>query len=156
MGDDTEASELYRLQADGAARGNPGPAAYGFVLTDSAGVEVAEEGKALGHATNNVAEYRGLIAGLERARLLGVRRLAVRLDSELVVRQLRGEYRVKNPGLKPLYARASALCREFDEIDIQHIRREENKRADAVANAALDAASEKKKIQEPTTGESDG
>lgn len=141
MSERTEVTEQYRLMSDGAARGNPGPAAYGFVLLDSAGVAVAEVGQVLGHATNNVAEYQGLIAGLERARLLGIRRLAVRLDSELVVRQLLGEYRVKNPGLKPLFTKASALCREFEEIDIQHIRREENKQADALANAALDAAS---------------
>jgi ribonuclease HI len=142
MNERTEVTELYRLMTDGAARGNPGPAAYGFVLLDSGGVAVAEVGEVLGHATNNVAEYQGLIAGLERARLLGVRRLAVRLDSELVVRQLLGEYRVKNPGLKPLFTRASALFCEFEEIDIQHIRRQENKQADALANAALDAASE--------------
>jgi ribonuclease HI len=142
MSERLEVTEQYRLMSDGAARGNPGPAAYGFVLLDSSGVAVAEVGEVLGHATNNVAEYQGVIAGLERARLLGVRRLAVRLDSELVVKQLLGEYRVKNPGLKPLFTRASALCREFDEIDIQHIRRQENKQADALANAALDAASE--------------
>jgi probable phosphoglycerate mutase len=128
--------------ADGAARGNPGPAAFGFVLVDSHGVAVAEGGQRIGHATNNVAEYRGLIAGLEQARQLGVRRIEIQLDSELVVRQMEGRYRVKNPGLKPLHARAAVLFREFDEIDIRHVPRAENQEADAQANAALDAASE--------------
>jgi ribonuclease HI len=128
----------FCLMADGAARGNPGPAAYGIVLLDPQGETLFEEGCAIGHATNNVAEYRGLLAGLERAQQLGVRNLRVRLDSELVVKQMGGEYRVKNSGLKPLHAEATRLFREFDRIDIQHVRRAENSRADALANEALD------------------
>ena len=129
----------YLLMADGAARGNPGPAAYGFVLAAPDGQPVAEEGVTLGRATNNVAEYEGLLAGLERARHLGVRRLAVRLDSELVVRQMNGLYRVKNAGLRPLFERARILCAHFESVTFEHVRREANRRADELANQALDA-----------------
>jgi ribonuclease HI len=129
----------YLLMADGAARGNPGPAAYGFVLLAPDGQAVAEEGAVLGRATNNVAEYEGLIAGMERALTLGVRRLDVRLDSELVVRQMSGQYRVKNAGLKPLFARAQGLRQQFEAVTFEHIRRAENRRADELANQSLDA-----------------
>ena len=124
--------------ADGAARGNPGPAAYGFVLHAPDGQIVAEEGVALGRATNNVAEYEGLLAGLQRALTLGVRRLRVRLDSELVVRQMNGVYRVKNAGLRPLFERAQEFQRQFEAVTFEHIRREVNRRADELANQALD------------------
>lgn len=124
--------------ADGAARGNPGPAAYGFVLAGPDGRTVAEGGAAIGVATNNVAEYRGLLAGLERARALGVSRLEVRLDSELVVRQMDGAYRVKNAGLKPLHERARGMASEFAAIRFRHVPRAENRRADELANGALD------------------
>ena len=130
----------HRLQADGAARGNPGPAAYGFVLDSPSGAELAGEGEAIGEATNNVAEYRGLIAGLERAVALGVTKLEVRMDSELVVRQISGRYRVKHPGLVPLFRKARSLIERLESWDIQHVRREENKRADRLANRALDEA----------------
>ena len=130
----------HRMQADGAARGNPGPAAYGFVLDTPSGAELAGEGVAIGEATNNVAEYRGLIAGLERAVALGVTRLEVRMDSELVVRQMTGRYRVKHPGLVPLFRRARALVESLEHWDIRHVPREQNKRADALANQALDEA----------------
>ena len=130
----------YRLQADGAARGNPGPAAYGFVLDSPAEAEVASGGEAIGETTNNVAEYRGLIAGLERALALGVTRLEVRMDSELVVRQMSGRYRVKHPGLVPLFRRAQGLVARLESWTIRHVPREENKRADRLANRALDEA----------------
>src|SRR5262245_48415084 len=130
----------HRLQADGAARGNPGPAAYGFVLDSPSGSELAGEGEAIGEATNNVAEYRGLIAGLERALALGVTRLEVRMDSELVVRQMAGRYRVKHPGLVPLFRQARTLVERLEHWEIRHVPREQNKRADLLANRALDEA----------------
>jgi len=126
--------------ADGAARGNPGPAAYGFVLDDPAGRPQAAEGRILGVATNNVAEYMGLIAGLGKALELGVTALEVRMDSELIVRQMTGVYRVKNAGLKPLFEEAQRLSKSFARFGIAHVRRELNFRADAEANKALDAA----------------
>jgi ribonuclease H / adenosylcobalamin/alpha-ribazole phosphatase len=130
----------HRLHADGAARGNPGPAAYGFVLDAPDGSPLAEGGVAIGRATNNVAEYLGLIAGLERALELGVTRIEVRMDSELVVRQMTGRYRVRHPGLVPLFERARALMAQFPEWSIAHVGRAENGRADAAANRALDLA----------------
>ena len=130
----------HRLHADGAARGNQGPAAYGYVLDSPLGKEVAAQGEAIGRATNNVAEYRGLIAGLERALELGVRRLEALLDSELVVRQMTGEYRVRNEGLIPLYRRARELADAFEGWSIGHVPREKNRRADGLANRALDEA----------------
>lgn len=129
------------LYCDGASRGNPGPASYGFSLLDPGGRPVVEAGKTLGVTTNNVAEYEGLVAGLEAALREGVRDLEVRLDSLLLVRQVMGEYRVKAPGLKALHRRAVGLLTRFDRATIGHIPREQNARADALANAALDGAS---------------
>jgi ribonuclease HI len=129
----------WKLFADGASRGNPGPAAAGFVLDAPDGRPAAAGGIALGAATNNVAEYRALVAGLARALELGVTAIDVRMDSELVVRQMTGVYRVKNEGLKPLYAEAQALSRRFARFHIRHVPREQNARADAEANRALDA-----------------
>ncbi|MEX1208046.1 MAG: ribonuclease HI family protein [Acidimicrobiia bacterium] len=126
------------LYCDGASRGNPGPAAIGFVLLDPAGGTVVEEGSMIGIATNNVAEYQALIAGLEAARTQGVDDLAVRLDSLLLVRQVNGEFRVKAEGLKPLHRRAVGLLREFARVEVAHVRRHLNSRADALANAAYD------------------
>jgi len=125
--------------ADGGSRGNPGPAASGAVLTDESGEVVAEIGTFLGIATNNVAEWTGLITGLEGALELGATDVTVRLDSELVVKQLSGQYRVKHPGLIPLHAKAKTLLRKFASHDIGHVRREKNKAADAVVNQTLDA-----------------
>jgi len=136
---ESRAHGRYRLHADGAARGNPGPAAYGYVLAGPDGAPVAEGGATVGEATNNVAEYRGLLAGLERALELGVRELDIRLDSELIVRQLTGHYRVKHPGLKPLFARAAELLGGLTAWSAQHVPREANRRADELANRALDA-----------------
>ena len=130
----------YRMQADGAARGNPGPAAFGYVIVGPSGEEVALEGEAIGTTTNNVAEYRGLIAGLEKAIALGVTRLEIRMDSELVVRQMSGRYRVKHPGLVPLFRRARGLVERLESWSIAHVPREPNTRADFAANMALDQA----------------
>jgi len=131
--------DAFVLYADGASRGNPGPASIGAVLYDPTGAVVAEVSETIGETTNNVAEYRAFIAGLEAAVEMGVERLQVRLDSMLLVRQIRGEYRVKAPGLKPLHRRAMALADRFPAFSIGHVRREENTVADALANAALDA-----------------
>jgi len=128
------------LFADGGSRGNPGPAASGAVLFAEDGTALAEVGEYLGIATNNVAEWRALLAGLAKARELGVEDLAVRLDSELVVRQLSGVYRVKHADLIPLASRAKTLLRGFRSVDIQHVRRKDNAAADAVVNQVLDEA----------------
>ena len=125
--------------ADGASRGNPGPAAYGYVLTDEAGVELESGGAAIGRATNNVAEYRGAIAALQAAARCGAAAVELRLDSELVVRQVEGRYRVRHPSLKPLYQRMRDLIAELPEFSVRHVPRAQNSRADAEANAALDA-----------------
>ena len=127
------------LFADGGSRGNPGPAASGAVLFDEGGEVLREVGTYLGTATNNVAEWTGLITGLEAALELGVDDLAVRLDSELVVRQVDGQYRVKNAALVPLHAKAKALLRRFARVDVRHVPRKENAAADALVNQVLDA-----------------
>lgn len=126
------------LYCDGASRGNPGPAAYGFALIGPAGGVIVEGGETLGETTNNVAEYRGLVAGLEAAIEAGVADLEVRLDSLLLVRQVSGQYRVKAPGLKPLHRRAVGLLARIGRARVVHIPREQNHLADAQANAALD------------------
>jgi ribonuclease HI len=126
------------LFADGGSRGNPGPAASGAVLLDNAGEQIGEVGAYLGVATNNVAEWTALLLGLEAAAERGIRRLAVRLDSELVVKQLRGEYRVKHADLQPLYKRAVSLLRRFEEVDVQHVPRKQNSLADRLVNRVLD------------------
>ena len=124
--------------ADGGSRGNPGPAASGAVLLTAGGEIIEEVGRFLGNATNNVAEWTALCLGLEAALRLGIRRMAVRMDSELVVKQMSGEYRVKNVALQPLFARAKALTRDFETIEIKHVPRKQNALADAVVNAVLD------------------
>lgn len=124
--------------ADGASRGNPGPAAYGYLLTDAAGNELEAAGEVIGRATNNVAEYRGAIAALEAARRHGATELELRLDSELIVRQIQGRYKVKNAALKPLHAELKALSESIPTFSIRHVPRAQNAEADALANAALD------------------
>lgn len=127
-----------RLFADGAARGNPGPAGAGAVIISPDGHVVAKVGKYLGETTNNVAEYTGLILGLKRAKAMGLRELEVLADSELVVKQLTGEYQVKADHLRPLHDEAKALLAGFDKIDLRHIPREENEAADEMSNRAID------------------
>jgi ribonuclease HI len=129
-----------RLFTDGGARGNPGPAAYGFVIEAEDGTVLAAEGKAIGVATNNVAEYSALIAGLERAAELAVGELEVVSDSELLVKQMTGEYRVKNAALKELSLEASRLARRLGTVSYRAVRREHNELADRLVNEALDAA----------------
>jgi ribonuclease HI len=127
-----------RLYCDGAARGNPGPAGAGAVIVNPAGHIVAKIGKFLGEETNNVAEYMGLILGLRRAKAMGIKELDVLADSELVVKQLNGDYAVKAEHLQPLHAEAQALLKAFDQIEVRHIPREENGQADAMSNRAID------------------
>jgi len=127
-----------RLFTDGAARGNPGPAGAGAVIISPDGHVVAKVGKYLGETTNNVAEYTGLILGLKRAKAMGLRELEVLADSELVVKQLTGEYQVKADHLRPLHDEAKALLAGFDKIDLRHIPREENEAADEMSNRAID------------------
>lgn len=127
------------LFADGGSRGNPGPAASGAVLYAEDGSVLEEIGTYLGISTNNVAEWTGLLEGLRAALELGVDDLTVRLDSELVVRQLNGVYRVKHPGLIPLHQEAKRLLRRFARVDVGHVRRAENAAADKLVNQVLDA-----------------
>jgi broad specificity phosphatase PhoE/ribonuclease HI len=130
------------IEADGGARGNPGPAGYGAVVVDpDSGRVLAERLGALGHTTNNVAEYRGLIAGLGAAAELGADEVEVRMDSKLVVEQMSGRWQIKHPGLRPLAAEAATLMRAFRLVTFNWIPRERNKRADALANAAMDGKS---------------
>jgi ribonuclease HI len=129
-----------RLSTDGGARGNPGPAAYGYVLEADDGTILAAHGETIGVATNNVAEYRALIAGLEKAIEVGVDELEVVSDSELLVKQMKGEYRVKNENLRPLAVQASRLARQVGRVRWTSVRREHNELADRLVNEALDAA----------------
>ena len=124
--------------ADGASRGNPGLASYGVVVYDADGRELHTGSRALGRATNNQAEYQGAIAALEAALGLGAREVELRMDSELVVRQLTGRYKVRNPGLVPLHKRILALRERFDRVALVHVPREQNRVADRLANQALD------------------
>jgi ribonuclease HI len=127
------------VNVDGGARGNPGPAAAAAVATSPEGDVLGERNAYIGEATNNVAEYRALLLGLELARDLGAREVEVVNDSELVARQVGGEYKVKNPGLKPLFVEAMRALRDFDAWAVRTVKREENARADELVNEALDA-----------------
>ena len=135
----TESTDSATANIDGGSRGNPGPAGYGVHIERSDGSRV-ELKESLGIATNNVAEYRGLLAALAWAARHGVSRLHIRSDSELLVKQMRGEYRVKNPGLQPLYEDARQLIRQIGRVTFEHVRREFNKDADRLANEAMDEA----------------
>ncbi len=128
-----------RLSTDGGSRGNPGPAAYGYVLEANDGHVLAAHGKAIGTATNNVAEYSGLVAGLQKALELGIDALEVVSDSELLVKQMRGEYKVKNAALQELQAQAAELADRFSKVSFTAVRREHNELADRLVNEALDA-----------------
>lgn len=128
-----------RLWTDGGARGNPGPAAFAYVLEAEDGTVLDARGEAIGVATNNVAEYSALVAGLARAVEAGVRELEVRSDSELMVKQMRGEYRVKNRDLQSLFLDASRAARAVGRVTYTHVRREHNELADRLVNEALDA-----------------
>lgn len=129
-----------RVHVDGGARGNPGPAAIGVVVSDPDGEVLDEIAERIGVATNNVAEYRAVLRGLQRAAELGAREVEVVNDSELIARQLTGVYKVKHPSMKPLHEEALSALGGFDRWEIQSVPRAQNARADALVNAALDAA----------------
>ncbi len=137
------ADEALRIHVDGASRGNPGEAGFGVHVSTPDGRTVAELYGHLGRATNNVAEYQGLLHALRWAFARGAGAVEIFSDSELLVRQMAGRYRVKNPGLQPLYREASALMARFQHIRITHVPREENREADALANRALDERASK-------------
>jgi probable phosphoglycerate mutase len=128
-----------RLSTDGGARGNPGPAAFGYVLEAEDGTVLAAHGEAIGVATNNVAEYRGLVEGLRKAVELAVAEVEVVSDSELLVKQMRGEYKVKNAALRELSLEAAALARRLHRVTYTSVRREHNELADRLVNEALDS-----------------
>lgn len=127
------------VHVDGGARGNPGPAAIAAVVSDESGMVIHEAAETIGKATNNVAEYRALLLGIERAKELGATELELVGDSELVVKQVRGEYRVKDAGLRPLHSAAQKALGDFSEWQIRHVKRAANAEADALVNQALDA-----------------
>jgi ribonuclease HI len=127
------------VNVDGGSRGNPGPAAIAAVVATPDGEILEERGERIGTATNNVAEYRALLLGIERARELGADEVEVVGDSELVVRQVKGEYKVKDAGLKPLHQKAQQALRDFDAWSIRHVRRDDNEAADLLVNQTLDA-----------------
>ncbi|MBI4449466.1 ribonuclease HI family protein [Candidatus Uhrbacteria bacterium] len=128
-----------RVFTDGGARGNPGPAGIGVAIQDANGKMLEEFGEYIGETTNNQAEYRAMIAALERAKVLGATEVSAFADSELLVKQLHRVYRVKNPGLAPLFVRVWNLAQSFTSCTFQHVRRERNKDADRMVNAAIDA-----------------
>lgn len=134
---------------DGGARGNPGPAGYGVRIEEADGTLIEELHGALGIATNNVAEYNGLLAALTWATERGERVLRIRSDSQLLVNQMRGEFKVKHPGLQPLYARARLLTTKLDRVTFEHVHREMNKEADRLSNVAMDEAETRLKSQPP-------
>src|SRR5690242_17786951 len=132
------AAAAYRINIDGGSRGNPGPAAYGVLIRDANGGVIAKLKKYIGRFTNNVAEYYGLIAAMDYAQSHGVRAIRIESDSELLVKQMRGQYKVKSVDLQPLYERAQKMSKAFDSFRIDHVYRELNREADALANEALD------------------
>lgn len=135
----TRGRPIMEIFTDGASRGNPGPAAIGIVFRRAGGEDLAGHSESIGRATNNQAEYRAVVAALEFCQRWGVRRVHLKLDSELIVRQLLGIYRVKSPELRPLYQQVVFMSRGLSEFQVTHVRREQNAHADALANRALDA-----------------
>jgi ribonuclease HI len=131
-------SDSFLIHTDGGARGNPGPAGFAFTIERPGDSDVEVKGY-LGVTTNNVAEYTALVKALEHAKELGGRRLIIQSDSELLVQQMNGNYKVRNPGLLPLYRKAQSLVDQFDHVEIRHIYREQNKRADQLCNEAMDS-----------------
>ena len=145
----------WTVNTDGGARGNPGPGGAGIIVRDPSGSVVCRGGAFLGQVTNNAAEYEGLLWGLRAAIALGARKLHVRADSELVVRQMRGEYRVKNAGLRPLFLEAQSLRRQLDAVTFEHVAREHNAEADALANEAMDSQGTVGDAPSPPCGRTD-
>ena len=137
-----DAKPSWVVRCDGGSRGNPGPGAAAYALFDSSGAEIEARGEYLGAVTNNVAEYRGLIGGLRAAARHGAAALKVYMDSELVVKQMTGEYRVKHVGLKPLHEEARRQAAHISRVEYHAVRREQNARADQLVNETLDRAQE--------------
>ena len=133
-----DAKEIITLEFDGGSRGNPGPAGIGIVVRAGDRTPLVTLGRFIGRATNNVAEYRALITAMEKARELGARNIVIRGDSELIIKQMRGEYRVKHPDMKELYDEAQSLVSDFDSVKIEHNLRHKNELADKLANLAMD------------------
>lgn len=131
----------YQANIDGGSRGNPGPAAYGVIIRDAKGEVVARLKKYIGQSTNNVAEYFGLIAALDYAETHGIRALRIHSDSELMVKQMRGQYKVRSEDLRPLFERAKKMSQSLESFRIDHVYREQNREADALANLAMDETS---------------
>ena len=134
-------NKRIEIYVDGGSRGNPGPSGVGVVILDAGGKRLKEISKYIGETTNNIAEYSALLYGLEEALILRADKIIVNLDSELVARQLTGDYRVKDPGLKPLFERAMNMLKSFKSFEIRHIEREKNKEADKLVNRAINLAS---------------
>lgn len=143
------ASAAYRANIDGGSRGNPGPASYGVVIRDARGEIVAKLKKYIGRMTNNVAEYYGLIAALDYAQAHGIRALRIESDAELLVKQMRGAYKVKSADLRPLFERAKKMSQALESFRIDHVYREQNNEADALANQAMDEASGTTAVSKP-------
>ncbi len=144
----------YRANIDGGSRGNPGPASYGVVIRDPKGEVIARLKKYIGRMTNNVAEYYGLIAALDYAQAHQIRALRIESDSELLVKQMRGQYKVKSADLKPLFERAKKMSQSFASFRIDHVYREQNTEADALANEAMDEVSGKSSAASATAAPS--
>lgn len=140
---------ILTIYTDGAARGNPGPAAFAFVITKEDGSVLEEHKGTVGKATNNFAEYAALIRALERAARLGASRVKIHSDSELMVKQMKGEYRVKHPEMQALYQEAKGLERHFEQVSYNHVRREQNSHADRLCNEALDGESGNRPARKP-------
>src|SRR5918993_4912902 len=143
---------MIKAYIDGGARGNPGPAGYGARIEAADGTLIEELHGGLGINTNNVAEYHGLLAALKWAVDHGHRDVAIRADSELLVKQMRGEYRIKHPGLQPLATRARLLITQLDDVRFQHVRREQNKEADRLSNLGMDEAEEELRAEQAARG----
>lgn len=141
-------NETLTLEFDGGSRGNPGPAGIGVVIRSQDGTPLVTLGRYIGRATNNVAEYKALITALQKAKELGAKRIHIRGDSELIVKQMRGEYRVKNADLRDLYDEAQSLYHQFDEAKIEHNYRHKNALADRLANLAMDRKAEVTEAEE--------
>lgn len=133
-------NKKIEIYVDGGSRGNPGPSGVGVVILGANGKRLKEISKYIGETTNNIAEYNALLYGLEEALMLRIDEIVVNLDSELVARQLTGDYRVKNPALKPLFERAMNMLKSFKTFEIRHIKREKNKEADKLVNRAINLA----------------
>jgi ribonuclease HI len=143
--------DLVTIHTDGAARGNPGPAAFAYTIERPGAPDIEVKG-CLGETTNNIAEYTAVVRALEHARRLGALRVVLLSDSELMVNQMTGRYKVKNEGLRPLYEEGRALCADFGSVTFRHVRREENSRADRLCNEALDGDSRKASPTSPRAG----